>query len=181
MAAQRVRHLGPLAHQQRAQRERHRRRLRLRRAHRHELHTRTRGGFGDRLGVDLTVLAAFDEPLYLLRRHQPDPVAQALQQPLPVVQCPHASSTTSVGASAVKNGFTYDRRSTTRSAAWTPWSVKTDFDVSIAARFSSIGQLLGWLLDSPTLAFKAAGPSTQQRGNRRDGTRCRRRCAGHAA
>jgi addiction module HigA family antidote len=32
--------------------------------------------------------------------------------------------------------------------------------VSIAIRFSSIGRLLGWLFDSPTLASKAAGPST---------------------
>jgi hypothetical protein len=50
--------------------------------------------------------------------------------------------------------------STTRSSASTPCSVKAYFDVSIATRFSSIGRLLGWLFDSPTLASKAAGPST---------------------
>jgi hypothetical protein len=48
----------------------------------------------------------------------------------------------------------------TRSSASTLCNVNTYFDVSIAIRFSSIGRLLGWLLDSPTLASKAAGPST---------------------
>ena len=67
---------------------------------------------------------------------------------------PHASSTTSVGASPARNASKRprrsSRRSTGRSPASTPCSVKTCFDVSMARRLSSITDgPSGLRLDNP--------------------------------
>ena len=67
---------------------------------------------------------------------------------------PHASSTTSVGASPARNASQRprrsSRRSTGRSDASTPCSVKTCFDVSMARRLSSITDgPSGLRLDNP--------------------------------
>ena len=71
----------------------HQNRLLLRRLHRDEPHRRPQHRFANRLGIRRIILVALNVSLDVLRRHQPDLMAQRRNRPCPIVRrrtCLHA-------------------------------------------------------------------------------------------
>ena len=165
IAPQRVHQPGALLDEGVAHLQHHQLRLPLRRFDRHRVNVRPAGGFRDRFGVVAVVLAALDERLDILRRDQPQPVAQRFQRAGPVERTA-ARLHHDLGRSQL-----LEEGDQPRACQIQPQyrliglgdAVKREHSLGRVDRYQFIlghGRLRSWGSTAPSLARDAVGPST---------------------